>query len=626
MKFYVFFLSIFLLSCNCKINQIHVSKQGNDSNNGSKSAPLLTIGKAAERVKPGMEIVIHEGTYREFINPTISGTKEQPIIFRAAKNETVFIKGSERVSLWEKNKNGTWSAKLSNTLFDNYNPYTLNVDGDFQNYGQWHHRGDVYLNNGALNETKSAENVSKESYTWFATSQEETTTIIANFDQFNPNKELTEINVRELIFFALNPDVDYITIANIRFLHAAPNWQAPNTGSEDPNRLLQVGAVGCNMGKNWTIKNCEIMHSKTAGIMFGESADNQYKFENINEFGNHVIENCIISRCGEYGIAGQKGLSRSHIIGNRIENINYRNEFGGYEPAGIKIWNCSDVLIENNLIQHCIANQNNTSQAYCIWIDYANQGTRITRNFLVADSMTTTCLFLEANIGPTLVDNNIIIDRCDKNIQIFSGGTVLAHNLFINSNFLFQIQEFDNGGSGARMAYTLKPNTLIMNNIGHKVEIVNNKIYNNIFAGGNGPINLNRNTAEGSIVDFNIYINGTTPSSEHTNSYTLLSAISYETSPKENGIAFLLKMEESITHLKSPTINSKLIGIIPLAGQSIANENGVAITVNYDFNKKQRRIPNPIIGPLSNLKMGNNLIEITNGPLPTKGPIYNTPN
>ncbi len=47
----------------------HVSTTGNDSNDGSKDFPLLTIQRAADLAQPGDVITVHEGTYRERINP-----------------------------------------------------------------------------------------------------------------------------------------------------------------------------------------------------------------------------------------------------------------------------------------------------------------------------------------------------------------------------------------------------------------------------------------------------------------------------------------------------------------------------------------------------------------------------
>ncbi len=44
-------------------DDIHVATTGNDSNEGTETAPLLTIHKAMERVKAGDRILVHEGTY-----------------------------------------------------------------------------------------------------------------------------------------------------------------------------------------------------------------------------------------------------------------------------------------------------------------------------------------------------------------------------------------------------------------------------------------------------------------------------------------------------------------------------------------------------------------------------------
>jgi hypothetical protein len=614
-----------LMSLNAK--DIHVSKAGNDSNDGNETSPLFTISKAAIIAIAGDVVIVHQGTYREYINSPKGGTSDSNrIIFKVPFGEEVFVKGSEVINTWVNNGDNTWKVTLLGSFFNGYNPYYLKVDGDYQNYGQWHHRGDVYLNNGVLSELQTLKQVKTEPFTWFTSTSGEETTIYANFGTVNPNTELAEINVRELIFFATRNDVDFLTVDGFRFLHAAPNWQAPNTGSSDSNRLNQVGAVGCNMGKGWVIENCELMYSKTAGIMMGESAGNQNTFEDINAFGDHTIRNNIVHRCGEYGIAGQKGLSRSTISGNRIEDINFRNEFGGFETAGIKSWNNVDVLIENNLIRNCIANQNSSqSQAYCIWIDYANQGTRITRNFLVGSSMTTTALFLEANIGPTLVDNNILIDRTDKAIQVFSGGSVFAHNLFINSNFSFAIQQFDNGGSGARKANTYNKHTLQITNSGQKVEIVNNKMYNNIFAGGDGPKNFSVNSGSGNLADYNLYLGGTLPSGAHTNSKTSNFGFSHTITDTPSGIDFSFTIDNSFENISTPYVNSTLVGIIPLANQSIEDKNGKGIIINTDINMISRTSPHPRVGPFEDIFAGKNTFFTVTNKLFTPGLKYAVP-
>ncbi|GAB5409145.1 MAG: hypothetical protein BalsKO_15100 [Balneolaceae bacterium] len=359
--------------------------------------------------------------------------------------------------------------------------------------------------------------------------------------------------------------------------------------------------------------------------MFGENEGPEASFEDITQFGDHIIRNNIIHKNGQYGIAGQKGISRTEISGNRIEDINYRNEFGGYEPAGIKIWNSSDVLIENNFIHRVIANQNSKSQAYCVWIDFANQGTRITRNFLIGGENTTTALFLEANLGPTLVDNNIIIDKPDGAIMVYSGGSIFAHNLFIDSNFDFRIQEFGNQGSGARRAYTLKPHSTIRTNMSIPVEIEFNQMYNNIFAGANGPNNFGPSVGVGNVVENNLYLKGAEPNTKHRNSTVSDFDIDYKVTYSETGLNFTFTMDESFENISTPLITSELVGIITYAEQSISDERGIPIVVNWDFNKEDRKAENPTIGPLKNLSIGSNSITFEIETTPTKSDIYFKP-
>ena len=80
---------------------------GSDSNNGSQSAPLKTIGASVTMAlnnnhsSIGSKVIINPGTYREAV--VIDGTKKStslPITFQAATNGTVFVSGSQLISGW----------------------------------------------------------------------------------------------------------------------------------------------------------------------------------------------------------------------------------------------------------------------------------------------------------------------------------------------------------------------------------------------------------------------------------------------------------------------------------------------------------------------------------------------
>ncbi len=49
--------------------EFHVSVAGNDRNAGTQEAPLRTIQRAADLAQPGDTITVHEGIYRERVDP-----------------------------------------------------------------------------------------------------------------------------------------------------------------------------------------------------------------------------------------------------------------------------------------------------------------------------------------------------------------------------------------------------------------------------------------------------------------------------------------------------------------------------------------------------------------------------
>ena len=286
MKQLKLFLILMLITVSVFSEEYHVAKTGNDENSGSASSPFLSIQKAANLAQPGDVITVHKGVYREWIKPPRGGSSEsERIVYRAAEGEKAEIKGSEIISGWKPFSGTVWKAVVPNSMFGDYNPYKDLVRGDwFNDKGRTHHTGEVYLNGKSLWEMEILEKVlhpkavednfdsEGSTYTWFCESDEQNTYIYANFHQFNPNKELVEINVRKACFYPEKNNVDYITVHGFFMSQAATQW-APPTAE-------QIGLIGTNWSKGWIIENNVIRNSKCSGITLGKHGD---EFDNTSE-------------------------------------------------------------------------------------------------------------------------------------------------------------------------------------------------------------------------------------------------------------------------------------------------------------------------------------------------------
>jgi len=573
-------LCVVLLPSACAGREIHVAVSGDDSAPGTREAPLRTINRAAAVAQPGDVITVHAGTYREWVRPPRGGTGEQSrIVYRSAPGETVYIKGSERITTWRRDGE-VWKAELPNSFFGDYNPYALKLSGGWLHYGLWHHRGDVYLNGEAFYEQRTLDEVRRKEHTWYCEVDEAKTVIWANFGSANPNRELVEINVRPSVFMPERSGLSYITVDGFHLMHSAENW-------EPPGLRLQMGLIGPRMGKHWIIQNCVITNARCVGIILGHAPGVNYW--DIDAFGDHIIRHNIIRRCGEAGIAGEKGATRSLIAGNLIEDTNYRREFGGWETAAIKFHESVDTVIRGNLIRRV---RHKTHGAFGIWMDWGNQGTRISGNVIYQTE--TAAIFLEMDHGPILVDNNVVLSG---GVRSNSEATVFAHNLFFDCPFAMVVDL-------RRRSQYYKPHTRIP--VGRKQGIhQDDKWYYNIFVGeGLGPVRA----APGCAADYNLFLAGADKSGfgdEHSVVEPFEPALKYEDRPL--GVLVKFKLPEAALRLSGPWVDAKLVGLFPTVGQSIEDRYGKPIRVNTDFFGQRRSKPLP--GPLAKPQAGVNTLQ-----------------
>jgi len=583
--------------------EYHVSPNGDDSADGSKARPLKTIQAAAEQVRPGDIVTVHEGVYRERVNPPRGGTSDSKrITYRAAPGEKVVIKGSEIVKGWKKIQNDTWKVTLPNAFFGDFNPYADRIHGDWFNpKGRTHHTGAVYLDGHWLTEAANRDAVLKPVGTaplWFGQVDEKGTTLWAQFKGADPNAANVEVNVRQAVFYPEEPGRDYITVRGFTLEHAATPW-APPTAE-------QIGLIGTHWSKGWIIENNTIRYSVCTGVTLGKYGDewdnksesakgynetirralaNGWSKKNI---GHHVVRNNRISHCEQAGIVGSMGAVFSTITGNEIHDIHVRRLFTGAEMAGIKIHAAVDTEICHNHIYR-------TTRG--IWLDWMAQGTRVTRN-LLHDNGPSEDLFVEVNHGPFLVDHNILLSR--RSVTDWSEGGAYVHNLFAGG--------FGLRPQGRRTPFH-KPHSTEVANL-HNIPGGDDRYYNNIFVGHNGlapydPAKLPVFMAG------NVFLNGAKPSKHEEDP---LVAPDFDPGIKlveeADGIHLEITIDKAWGEKRYPLVTTDLLGKAKIPDLPYEQRDGTPYRLDTDYFGGKRDEDNPFPGPFAHPEGGTHVLNI----------------
>lgn len=637
----------------------HVSKKGNDKNDGSPSAPFLTIQRAADLASSGDTIIVHEGEYREWVKPKNSGkAHDQRIIYKAAKGDHVTIKGSEIVTGWESCSDYIWKITVPNTLFGDFNPFTTPLMGDWVVAPYEHpvHLGDVYLNGKSLYEARSMEELKNPQkrilspyqtwgrreekilepdqtlFVWFAKIEDENTIIYANFQNINPNTSLTEISVRRSCFYPDKTGINYITVKGFEMAHAASPWAPPTAD--------QPGLLGPNWSKGWIMEDNDIHDAKCSGISLGKESstgDNyytkwnkkpgyQYQMESIflashigwskERIGSHIVRNNKIHDCGQTGIVGHMGCAFSEICGNEIYNIGVKHEFYGHEIGGIKFHAAIDVQIHHNYIHNCTLGT---------WLDWQAQGTRVSCNVYDKNNRD---FMIEVTHGPCLVDNNIF--TAAYTFDNAAQGTAFVHNLCCG--FIHHYPVLNRA-----TPYHLPHSTQLLGTT--PVYGYDDRWYQNIFIGGkeedktygtadydgaptsledyihevltygHGDVQLFEKVKQPVYINGNAYFNGAKAFAKEKDNLLWNANPNAAIVLKEDGIYLQITLPEEFFTIKTQQINTAILGCTRLTEEYYENPDGSAITINHDLLGNELSLT-PIAGPIQGLKPGKNEIKL----------------
>ncbi len=607
--FPILLIALMINACSFGGNEYHVSTTGSDSNPGSESEPLKTISAAAELAQPGDVITVHEGVYRERINPLRGGTSSsERIVYQASEGETVSIKGSELVTGWGHVQDDTWMVVIPNSFFGDFNPYQDLINGDwFSRRGRDHHTGAVYLNGHWLTEAAHKDSLTMpvgQSPYWIAESdsnQDGNTTIWAQFKGVDPNKEVVEINVRQTVFYPEETGVNYLTISGFIMEHAATPW-APPTAE-------QIGLIGTNWSKGWIIENNKVRYSTCVGIALGKHGD-EYDNTSANSaegyvktiergleqgwsgenIGHHIVRNNEISHCEQAGIVGSLGPIFCEIYENEIHDIHIRRLFSGAEMAGIKLHGAVDTEIRGNHIYRCTRG---------IWLDWMAQGTRVTQNIL-HDNGPSEDLFMEVNHGPSMVDNNLLLSG--TSILVNSQGAAYVHNLIAGRIHV-------HAGEGRLTPHLVEHGTemagLAPNKSGDE------RYYNNILV-GEADLSVYDKTVLTNWMDGNVYLNGALPGKAEP--YPLiLEGFNPEISlsQKEDGWYLEINLDEAWgVEQARKIINTDLLGTVEVPKLPFVYPDDKSYVFDIDYFGNKRTKENLFPGPFVLSESGKQSIKV----------------
>lgn len=643
--------------------EFHVAVTGNDYADGTKTSPFATISKAAAVAEAGDCVIVHEGTYREWVKPAHRGYSDiNRITYEAAEGEKVVIKGSEIVKDWENIEGSVWKAVVSNEMFGDFNPFYEPLTGDWliDPADRQVHAADVYLNGKSLYEAATLNEVKNpvmredgfnapwtlhrepllypedSMLLWYAEVDCDTTTIYANFQGADPTKELVEINVRQFCFYPERTGMDYITVRGFEMAQAASPWAPPTAD--------QPGLIGAHWSKGWIIENNIIHDAKCSAVSLGKEISTghnactrrhhkpgyQYQMEAVfrarqigwskEKIGSHIVRNNVIYDCGQNGIVGHMGCVFSEIYNNEIYNVGVKHEFFGYEIAGIKLHAAVDVQIHNNNIHHCTLGT---------WLDWQAQGTRVSKNLYYGNDRD---LMVEVTHGPYMVDNNIFAS--DYNFDNVAQGGAYLHNLCFGTMRRVDVLDrstpyhFPHSTEVAGTALVFSGDDRLYQNIfiggapvyteesvhGTKgydeFDLISMEEYvEKITSAGNGDHEMFDTVKQPVYINQNGYLNGAKAFCREDTNF-MSDADPEAKIVKEGDETYLeINVEKGLLEIPTRILDTRMLDMVRIVEVPYEDPDGNPIVLDSDY-LGCKRDSAPAAGPIQGLKEGYNKIKI----------------
>jgi parallel beta-helix repeat protein len=348
----------------------YVSTAGNDSADGSTSAPWHTIQHAADALKPGDTAIIRGGAYRETITLRTSGTPQSRISICAAEGEQVIITGADALR-------GGW-GKLAGEDSPIYvrdwrhifpigsrnGVPVLTHPNDRQH--ELIGRAEQVIEHGRLlrqvlvrqqlaQGTFFADVENKKLYVWLSGGAD-------------PGKADMEASTRST-WLVGSAGASYIHLRGLTFRYAANH--------------AQHGALAVSGGQNWLVEDCTFERANASGASLSGRG--------------HIFRRCIFQDNGQLGF-GTSGCHDTLMQDCGIYRNNTKGYSTGWEAGGLKV-----TMSRAFVFDHCRAVDN---RGCGIWFDIGNEQAEVKNCYIAGNDEAG--IFYEISYGLHAHDNVII--------------------------------------------------------------------------------------------------------------------------------------------------------------------------------------------------------------------------
>jgi len=403
-----------------------------DDNPGTAARPLKTVGEAMKRLRPGDEVVIGDGIYRETVLVPRLAAGRTATVIRARHPGKAVVRGSDIVTGWMPVAGG----RLAVDWKDKAGPSQVFVAGRLLKqrggtvFGGFpeapgHEFAAAHRNEGGIWPGRlagGAADLKPGEFFYDRASQR-----LLIYPEASIENMTVEVSVRPYVFKA--DSADRMRVSGLVFEHS-------NTSSV----ARHPGVVAA--GNDNVFEQLQVRYMDATGI---------YIVGERSELLDSTIED-----------NGQLGLNargrKLTIAGNRILRNNYRGFNKWWEAGGIKI--ISDIGLHESTIRDNVVAFNRGDG---IWVDWMNTQIRITHNVTAFNAGFG--IHYEASQSG-FIDDNASYGNTMRGIYVFESSDTRVENNVVLANAMEGIAVVD--GERSAQFPQLKPrnNSVVANTVG----------------------------------------------------------------------------------------------------------------------------------------------------------------